>query len=140
MERLSGEPIKKRMARLYDEVAAAQGKTRAELEAEFKRQLADPKELQKLMAQAPPTSFQIQCARLYMRAWDVVLNTVGRLTGRAARWSTLPLDAPALMRLIFNVHAHQLFEDGVFNADPHAGNILICEDGRLGLVDFGNVQ
>lgn len=31
----------------------------------------------------------------------------------------------------------QIFEDGRFHADPHAGNLLILEDGRLGLVDLG---
>jgi len=31
----------------------------------------------------------------------------------------------------------QIFEDGSFHADPHAGNLLILEDGRLGLVDLG---
>jgi ubiquinone biosynthesis protein len=31
----------------------------------------------------------------------------------------------------------QIFEDGRFHADPHAGNLLVLEDGRLGLVDLG---
>jgi hypothetical protein len=32
-----------------------------------------------------------------------------------------------------------LFLDGVFHADPHAGNLLLLSDGRLGLIDFGQV-
>jgi aarF domain-containing kinase len=35
------------------------------------------------------------------------------------------------------VHARQLFVDGVFNADPHAGNFMLLDDGRVGLIDFG---
>jgi ubiquinone biosynthesis protein len=31
----------------------------------------------------------------------------------------------------------QIFEDGRFHADPHAGNLLLLEDGRLGIVDLG---
>jgi ubiquinone biosynthesis protein len=31
----------------------------------------------------------------------------------------------------------QVFEDGRFHADPHAGNLLVLPDGRLGLVDLG---
>lgn len=31
------------------------------------------------------------------------------------------------------------FERGVFYADPHAGNLLIQEDGSLGVIDFGKV-
>lgn len=32
-----------------------------------------------------------------------------------------------------------VFVQGCFHADPHAGNILVLSDGRLGLVDFGMV-
>ncbi len=31
----------------------------------------------------------------------------------------------------------QIFEDGQFHADPHGGNLLLLEDGRLGLIDLG---
>jgi ubiquinone biosynthesis protein len=31
----------------------------------------------------------------------------------------------------------QIFEDGRFHADPHAGNLLVLEDGRLGIIDLG---
>jgi ubiquinone biosynthesis protein len=31
----------------------------------------------------------------------------------------------------------QIFEDGRFHADPHGGNLLVLEDGRLGLIDLG---
>jgi len=30
-----------------------------------------------------------------------------------------------------------VFQDGLFHADPHPGNIFVLRDGRLGLVDFG---
>lgn len=35
------------------------------------------------------------------------------------------------------IHGRQLLKDGVFNADPHAGNFLLVEDGRIGLIDYG---
>jgi ubiquinone biosynthesis protein len=31
----------------------------------------------------------------------------------------------------------QVFEEGRFHADPHAGNLLVLPDGRLGLIDLG---
>lgn len=31
----------------------------------------------------------------------------------------------------------QIFADGRFHADPHAGNLLLLPDGRLGLIDLG---
>lgn len=30
-----------------------------------------------------------------------------------------------------------VFQDGLFHADPHPGNIFVLPDGKLGLVDFG---
>ncbi|WP_305064935.1 ABC1 kinase family protein [Methanococcoides sp.] len=33
----------------------------------------------------------------------------------------------------------QIFEDGFFHADMHSGNVLIMEDGRIALLDFGMV-
>lgn len=32
---------------------------------------------------------------------------------------------------------HQVFIDGFFHADPHAGNLIIAEDGRLAFIDWG---
>ncbi|CAM6044483.1 unnamed protein product [Sphagnum compactum] len=47
---------------------------------------------------------------------------------------------PEVVRAVeYLVHAYgqMLFVDGVFHADPHAGNLLLLADGRLGLLDFG---
>ncbi|MBN2497930.1 MAG: AarF/ABC1/UbiB kinase family protein [Deltaproteobacteria bacterium] len=33
----------------------------------------------------------------------------------------------------------QIFEDGLFHADPHPGNLRFFPDGRVGLLDFGQV-
>lgn len=38
------------------------------------------------------------------------------------------------------VHGHQIFINGCFNGDPHPGNVLLMPDGRLGLVDYGQVK
>ncbi len=46
--------------------------------------------------------------------------------------------APQTIRLLCDVHAHEIFHGGgVFNSDPHAGNVIAMDDGRLGLVDYG---
>ena len=37
------------------------------------------------------------------------------------------------------VHAHEIFMNGAFNGDPHPGNILLCDDGKIGLIDYGQV-
>ncbi|RME30276.1 MAG: AarF/ABC1/UbiB kinase family protein [Deltaproteobacteria bacterium] len=33
----------------------------------------------------------------------------------------------------------QAFEDGFFHADPHPGNMLVLDDGRVALLDFGQM-
>ena len=38
------------------------------------------------------------------------------------------------------VHADEVFRDGLFNGDPHPGNILLLDDGRLGLIDYGQIK
>ncbi|MFT5304953.1 MAG: ubiquinone biosynthesis protein, partial [Chitinophagales bacterium] len=38
-----------------------------------------------------------------------------------------------------DIYLTQIFEFGYFHADPHPGNIIIQEDGRICLIDFGMV-
>ena len=33
----------------------------------------------------------------------------------------------------------QVFENGLYHADPHPGNFILMDDGRIGLIDFGSV-
>jgi ubiquinone biosynthesis protein len=33
----------------------------------------------------------------------------------------------------------QIFEDGLYHADPHPGNFILMPGSRVGLIDFGNV-
>ncbi len=40
-------------------------------------------------------------------------------------------------RLLIRTYLKQLLEDGFFHADPHPGNLLVMEDGRLTFFDFG---
>lgn len=50
-----------------------------------------------------------------------------------------PADRPRLARGIATLLLHQIFENGLFQADPHPGNIAVLADGRLCLHDFGMV-
>merc|ERR1712012_121409 len=51
-----------------------------------------------------------------------------------------PLNGPRLARILYDVHGHEIFQDGLYNSDPHAGNVLMLSDGRLGLIDYGATQ
>ncbi len=48
-----------------------------------------------------------------------------------------PERAQELARQFFKAYVHQVTVEGVYHADPHRGNVLLLEDGRLALVDFG---
>jgi ubiquinone biosynthesis protein len=48
-----------------------------------------------------------------------------------------PEDARELARQFFSAYVFQVVVEGVYHADPHAGNILLTPDGRLALLDFG---
>jgi ubiquinone biosynthesis protein len=49
------------------------------------------------------------------------------------------LDRHSLAHELLDCVLRQIMIDGVFHADPHPGNVLLLEDGRLGLLDFGSV-
>jgi aarF domain-containing kinase len=55
-------------------------------------------------------------------------------------WSELPLNIPEILDFLWTVHGHELFVDGFMNGDPHPGNIMLLDDGRIGLIDYGQVK
>ena len=41
------------------------------------------------------------------------------------------------------IHGEQVFVDGLFNADPHPGNVMLLhgtQSDGVGLIDFGQVK
>ena len=44
-----------------------------------------------------------------------------------------------LIETVVDAYIKMMLEDGVFHADPHAGNLLVDPQGRLVLLDFGMV-
>lgn len=48
-------------------------------------------------------------------------------------------DISRVIRTLCHVHGCAMLLDGVYNADPHPGNVLLLPDGRLGLIDYGMV-
>lgn len=61
---------------------------------------------------------------------------VGRKFDKVIEEGRAPDD---LVERYFNVAYKMLFLDGFFHGDLHPGNILLMEDGRLGLLDCGMV-
>ena len=48
-----------------------------------------------------------------------------------------PEAMPKLIHTLVRLTLQTIFEEGLFHADPHSGNVLVLPDGRLSLLDFG---
>ena len=48
-----------------------------------------------------------------------------------------PERARVLARTLFRAYVRQVTTEGIYHADPHRGNVLLSDDGRLVLLDFG---
>jgi len=48
-----------------------------------------------------------------------------------------PEEMPRLINILVRLTLQTIFEEGLFHADPHPGNVLVLPDGRLSLLDFG---
>lgn len=48
-----------------------------------------------------------------------------------------PEAMPQAISTLVKLMLQTIFEEGLFHADPHPGNVLVLADGRLSLLDFG---
>jgi ubiquinone biosynthesis protein len=51
----------------------------------------------------------------------------------------LELDGRPLAEELFRSYLDQILVHGLFHADPHPGNLLVTDDGKIGIVDLGMV-
>ncbi|MDQ1683896.1 MAG: ubiquinone biosynthesis protein [Frankiaceae bacterium] len=63
----------------------------------------------------------------------------GRKVTELSPLARLEIEGGALARDLFEAYLDQILVEGFFHADPHPGNVLLTDDGRLGLIDLGMV-
>ncbi|MHB8670987.1 MAG: ABC1 kinase family protein [Acidimicrobiales bacterium] len=63
----------------------------------------------------------------------------GRSVGDLGPLALMELDGARLADDLFSAYLDQILVDGFFHADPHPGNVLVADDGRLVLLDLGMV-
>ncbi|KAJ8612860.1 hypothetical protein CTAYLR_002033 [Chrysophaeum taylorii] len=88
--------------------------------------------------------FQVKVPRVYfhLTTGDVLtmewIEGTRLVDGEELRRRTGDVRAPArLVDTLVQCSLRQMLESGYFHADPHAGNLLATEDGRLCYLDFG---
>jgi predicted unusual protein kinase regulating ubiquinone biosynthesis (AarF/ABC1/UbiB family) len=63
----------------------------------------------------------------------------GRNVSSLGPLAQMDIEGQELVDQLFRAYLDQILLDGFFHADPHPGNVLVTNDGRLGLVDVGMV-
>jgi ubiquinone biosynthesis protein len=63
----------------------------------------------------------------------------GRAVGSFGRLAATELDGSGLADELFAAYLDQILVDGFFHADPHPGNVLVTDNGKLALLDLGMV-
>jgi ubiquinone biosynthesis protein len=74
--------------------------------------------------------------RPYVTERVVVLERISGVKVEAAH-GLEPQRASLLAHEFFRSYVFQVVVEGVYHADPHQGNVLLTDDGRLALLDFG---
>eukprot|EP01060_Flectonema_neradi_P006177 TRINITY_DN1413_c0_g1_i6.p1 TRINITY_DN1413_c0_g1~~TRINITY_DN1413_c0_g1_i6.p1 ORF type:complete len:542 (+),score=116.40 TRINITY_DN1413_c0_g1_i6:56-1681(+) len=155
MDYLHGRRLVDGVKESYSHIAKRMGKTLEELEAEqnAKRKAGKLKlrSIKEEAAHARKLRLMITVGDYFKNSLRLLANATavphlvnyiknGQLKGMEINWTPIPLDMGEIMDTLIAVHGDQLFTHGAFNGDPHPGNVLLLTDGRLGLIDFGQVK
>lgn len=69
--------------------------------------------------------------------------TMDRIEGRKVTdvgpLGLIDVDARPIVEQLFRCYLRMMLDHGVLHADPHPGNLILTDDGRLALIDLGMV-
>ncbi len=92
----------------------------------------------KLMADSLSDFDQIHIPRVFDQWTHETMIVMEEIEGvRVDSASEMPENANELAEQLLRCYLRQIAVDGIYHADPHGGNVLLTEGGRLALLDFG---
>ena len=127
MERLEGTSIQKFGSTKLAEIAKEKNMSVQDLRHEMNNLTHED------MVKIMPSRTTLNLYRNYVWIYN---NTLGLLGGKIE----IPFDIYAISDELFDIQSHLLFERGFCNGDPHPGNIMLLTDGRIALIDWGQVR
>lgn len=83
----------------------------------------------------PKVHWEYTCSRVL-----VMERIYGTSIGNLEELKSKNHDLKRIAVNLFNSYLKQLFIDGFFHADPHPGNLIVMDNGVLGIIDCGMVN
>ncbi|CAF3407258.1 unnamed protein product [Rotaria socialis] len=151
MEKLEGTKLVDALKLEQAKMAAAQGKTLEEFEQEMMTKYVSGELYREAKKKYTPSALIVNIYASLIRT----INQTKNLCILLYNHSIVPIMKRApmdyieqrvfinpheIIDLLNDVHAHEILIDGIFNGDPHPGNIFLLKNGKIGLIDFGQVS
>lgn len=108
-------------------------------ELDYTREAANLRTLAELLADQPRIVLPAPHADFCTGRVLTMDLLAGRKVTELTPLARLDHDLAGLADDLFRAYLRQLLVAGIFHADPHPGNVLLTSDGRLGLVDLGQI-
>ncbi len=83
-----------------------------------------------------PQTYPEYCTRFIITSEFIQGEKITNTT----RIDALGLDKNSLAKQLLEMCCKMVFDDGIYHADPHPGNLHVTENGKLVLLDFGAVS
>ena len=108
-------------------------------ELDFEREARNLKQFRALFENEPDVTVPEPISELS----STRMITMQRISGTKLREmrNTPPegVDPAEIARSGANLYLKMIFNHGFYHADPHPGNLVVTDDGKIGLLDFGMV-
>jgi ubiquinone biosynthesis protein len=108
-------------------------------ELDFARELRNLDQFARNFRDDPTVHIPLGYAAYSTRRVLVMERLEGIKLSETERLAATAVDTDAIARRGANICLKMIFEHGFYHADPHPGNLLVMNDGRIGLLDCGMV-